>query len=209
VAIVEYENPENYITITSETNPLLQDWPYILDSAFDLISLAVQENPLIGFTLYLFSNSTPIWINNDSEIIFIAANSEENAVLFIVKADGSDLREFIPGLPGISGLPTLSPDGKTFAFIRYPKWKNTSRVEIALFDLNTSELKSLVVLPEPDNGDQLLISGLDWTSDGEFLAFSSNHEGRSNIYVISKDGERWINLTENMHGDAVSPAWKP
>ena len=65
------------------------------------------------------------------------------------------------------------------------------------------------VLPEPDKGSRLYISGLSWAPDGQSLIFSSNHEGQSNIYLISLDGQAWTNLTKDMDGDAVWPIWRP
>ena len=205
IGIATYGSPESYLEITSEANSDLHDWPYVLDSILKMLFF----DPTIQFNYYIAELSAPVWVHDDAQIIFVAANSKQNAALFIVNADGSGLHELLPGLPGIIGLPTLSPDGKTLAFIRYPGWKDRGRIEIATLDLETMEIKSLVVLPAPENGDELLISGMSWTPDGKYLAFSSPHGGESDIYVISQDGQAWVNLTADWDGDAVSPAWKP
>ncbi len=77
-----------------------------------------------------------------------------------------------------------------------------------IFDLGTREVSSLIEL-ESSSGDVLYISGMSWTPDGKYLAFSSNHDGRSDIYVVTRDGRSWVNFTEEMEGDFANPVWKP
>lgn len=205
MAITDYDDSDVYIEVTSGVIDFLQDWPYPLEDPL----LFTLSNRTVEFNYYIARNSRPLWLDNDSRILFVAANQDQQAVLFVVDSDGSDLHELLPGLPGIVALPELSPDGNNLAFIRYPSWKHRNRVEIAILDFSTMELRSLCVLSASQGGDDLLISGMDWSPDGKYLAFSSNHEGESNIYVIAEDGSAWLNLTENIDDDAVSPAWKP
>lgn len=209
ISIVTYAEPKNYIEITSKTTSVLKNWPYSINNPINALQVILTDPPVYKFNFYISERSLPVWVNNDEKIIFVAANKDEKATLFIVNSNGENLLELLPDFPGIVALPTLSPDQKTLAFIRYPRWKNNDRVEIATVNIDTLEIKSLAVLPAPENNDELWISGLSWTPDGEFLAVSSPHTGESEIYVISKDGSSWLNLTENLSGDAVSPAWKP
>lgn len=205
IAISTYSKPQTYTEVTSETQSTLKDWPYVIDNVLEMFS----KDPIYAFNFYLSHHSLPIWVNDDSQVVFVAANRNKQAALFIVNSDGTNLHELLPGFPGIVGLPTLAPDLKTIAFIRYPDWKDRGRVEIATLDLITMEINSLAVLPAPANGDELYISGMSWTPDSQYLAFSSPHNGESDIYVIAKDGSAWLNLTKNVDGDAVSPVWQP
>lgn len=205
IAISAYGNQQSFVEITSDTQDELNDWPYVVDSLFEVFS----KDSIYAFGLSLPSNSLPVWVNNDSQIVFVAADDNQEASLFIVNSDGTSLNELLPELTGNVALPTLAPDESTLAFIRYPTWKDRKRVEIATLDLITMDYKSLVVLPAPDNGDELLISGLSWTPDSQYLAFSSPHAGESDIWVITRDGNSWVNITKDVDGDAVSPAWKP
>lgn len=205
IAISTDGNQQSYVEITSETKDELNNWPYVVDSLFEVFS----KDSIYAFGLSLPSNSLPVWVNNDSQIVFVAADDDQEASLFIVNSDGTNLQELIPELTGNVALPTLAPDERTLAFIRYPTWKDRKRVEIATLDLITMDYKSLVVLPAPDNGDELLISGLSWTPDSQYLAVSSPHTGESDIWVITRDGNSWVNVTKDVDGDAVSPAWKP
>jgi WD40 repeat protein len=194
------ESDSSLIEVSNRNQALLVAWPHRLGQIF---------GPQEIFQSYLASSSKPAWTAEDQQIIFIAPTSAQRTALFAVNADGTNLQELLPELQGLVGLPVLAPDGNRLAFVRYPGWEARDRAEIAVVDMNTKKLTSLAVLPAPTNGDELYISGLDWTPDGKYVAFSSNHEGESNIYVISTDGKAWADLTDKLAGDAVSPIWKP
>lgn len=195
LGIAEYGGSQSYIEISSRTkSDLLDKWPYWVDSSWVNFFRAITEKDSTeNFTSELAFNSIPVWVNSDQNIIFTAAGKQGKAVLFIVNADGANLRELLPGLPGIALMPRISPDGKTLAFIRFPDWNDRSRVEIAMLDLESI----------------LFISGIDWSPDSKHLAFSAPYEKESDIFIVTKDGRSWVNLTKDIDGDAVSPAWKP
>lgn len=208
VGIATY-GTNNYIEVTSRTQSELSQPPYAPKSIFDIFRAFLDKRYPLAFTAYLVFNSGPVWIDNDQKIIFTATDQNKLSTLFIVNSDGTNLEKLIPGLQGIVGLPKLSPDETQLAFIRYPSWTDRSRVEISVLNLSSMQLKSLIVVNAPQNGKDLLISGIDWSPDGKYLAFSSNHTGESAIYIITSDGSAWLNLTKNVNGDAVSPAWMP
>ena len=211
VGIAEDGGSQTYTELSSRTNSdLLNTWRYwVLSSWVNFIRAIREKDSTANFNSVLVSNSTPVWVNNDKNIIFTAANKEDKAALFVVDADGTDLRELLPGLPGIALMPRISPDGKTLAFVRFPNWNDRSRVEIATLDIPNMKLQSLAVFPKLSDESILFISGLDWSPDGKYLAFSAPYKDESDIFIIAKDGKSWVNLTEDRNGDAVSPAWKP
>lgn len=194
--------------VTNQEYPELVGWPHRVDSLFDVILEGYSSNPIGVFANYLMS-SEPVWLHSGREILFAAPTADGRIVLFVVSSSGENFRELLPGLPGIIGFPALSPGGNELAFIRYPSWSNTKKVEIMIYNFDSETLSSLIVLPVPENGSRLYISGLSWSPNGNHLSFSSNHEGQSNIYLISLDGKAWINLTKDIDGDAVHPIWKP
>ncbi len=210
VEIAQGPDLGSLIEVSSRNHPdALTKWPHWLVSWLDMLQ-AIREgvNSVEEFNLELTTGSTPVWIGN-SQVIFVASNTERNAALFEVNADGSGLHELLPALPGIAMMPRLSPDGKELAFVRFPGWSDRSRAEICRLDLQSMKLRSLIVMPAAANSRAFFISGMDWTPDGEYLAFSSSFSGKSNIYVITADGSKWTNLTSQLDGDAVSPAWEP
>jgi Tol biopolymer transport system component len=192
-------NSLSTVEVSNRQNPALNAWP--------LLGAAADIPP--SFSRYPYKSSKPIWTEGDQRVLFMAPTSPQRTALFQVNADGSDLQELLPELQGLVGLPTLSKDRHKLAFVRYPGWQSRERAEIALVDLTTKQLTSLAVLPAPNNGHDLYISGLDWSPDGKYLAFSSNHEGHSSIYIISADGQAWVKLTQDTNSDSVNPIWRP
>ena len=188
------------IEVSNRNQTLLAAWPYRLGETLEPQELLQS---------YLASSSKPVWAAGDQQIIFVAPTFAQRLALFVVNADGTNLQELLPELPGLVGLPVLAPNGDRLAFVRYPGWDAKDRAEVVVVDMNTKSITSLAVLPASPTGDELFISGLDWTPDGKYLAFSSNHEGESEIYVIFADGQAWLNLTALTGGDAVNPVWRP
>ena len=103
------------------------------------------------------------------------------------------------------GSPQVSPDGKWVVFnvtdASYTESEQVSDLWIA----STDGIVKPRRLTTGKGGE----GGYQWSPDGKYLAFSSNHAGQSDIYVISADGQAWTNLTDKSDGDAVSPIWKP
>ena len=79
--------------------------------------------------------------------------------------------------------------------------------------LNVADGPVVVVAPTPAPATGLTVhdafdSGPDWSPDGRRIAFTSDRDGRSEVYVMNADGSGVTRLT---HNDAVdsSPAWSP
>jgi len=212
IAVATLGEQKQYFEISSNTHSnQVREWPHwITSSLFNLLKgMYDGKDSTENFNAELAANSTPVWINYDQQVIFVGANTKGKASLFIVNSDGSDLHELLPGLPGIALMPRLSPDGKILAFARFPDWNDRSKVEIATVDLVSMEFHSVAVFPRLLDGSILFVSGMDWSSDSKYLALSVPYKDESEILIISKDGKSWINFTEGLNGDAVSPVWKP
>lgn len=194
----------DYVEVSHETTSDIGEWLYIYKN---LLQLALQ-NENIRFTRYIYTSSSPVWVN-DNQIIFTAVNQDGLSSLYMVDDTGVNLKRLIEKLSGNLLMPTLSPDGNTLAFVRYFSWKEKNKAEIGLVDLSNLAVSSLVVVESINKEAPLLLSGIAWSPDGNYLAFSSNHDGESDVYIVSSDGQYWLNTTKDIDGNAVSPFWIP
>ncbi|NOX62180.1 MAG: hypothetical protein GXP42_09600, partial [Chloroflexi bacterium] len=183
------------IDLTPETSSEIASWRFKLGETFGIYDNVMGISAEEALQFYLQDIAEPQWDTLRKRIIFPAPTGKNRVALFSVGYEGADLQELFPTLQGLMSLPKLSPSGDKLAFVRYEGWNKRDRAEILVYDWVSKRLNSLVVLPAPNNGEELYISGMDWTPDGNYLAFSSNHGGESDIYVVTVDGVAWVNLT--------------
>jgi Tol biopolymer transport system component len=150
----------------------------------------------------------PAW-SPDGE--WIAFNNENGTLgdIYLIKPDGTELKR-LTYTNDISrdGNLVWSPDSKEIAF-------SVDRDgNIDIFILNVDEA---INLSEGGNQRPLTaatsVSGMknlvsSWSADGSWIAFSSNRDGNSEIYVMNPDGSNVRRLTDNPAFDK-EPAWSP
>src|SRR5262245_44558557 len=90
-------------------------------------------------------------------------------------------------------LPAWSPDGRRMAFGRDG--------EIMVVDVAGGIPINLTTHPADE-------AGATWAPDGSKIAFASNRDGRTEIYVMNADGTDTVRLT-NSTAVLGSPAWSP
>jgi len=206
IEIISFDSKPDRIEVSSKNHKELSSWRYEVGG--NIFGSFSQKTDL---TVHIYKSSRPNWVDIDGyqKIIFVASNPKMRASLFMIDDNGLNLIELLPNRDGLIAQPIISPDGKTLAFVEYEDWSNTSYANIVLLDLLTMKTQTLVKLVKEKQVTNLRVGGLDWTPDGLYLAFASNFKGQSDIYVISKDGKAWVNLTSEYSGDATSPVWKP
>ena len=192
-------------------NSKLQEWPFQLGSMIQVSQhgISLDRNAVLheAFQSYVIQQSPPVWFN--SQFIFVAPSSKDRVSLFIGSMNDPKVTDLLPEFNGIVLMPRMSPHDDKLAFVHYLGWNRHDYAEISVLDFSTMTVTPLVTLLASSDDNRLYISGMDWTPDGKYLAFSSNHDGESDIYVISSDGKEWVNLTQNRDGDALSPVWRP
>jgi len=178
--------------------------------------------------------NAPAWCPDGSTIAFAAEDKEKETDLYLVNADGTNLRR-LTNL-GCVSCPTWSPDGATIALI---KWLHgVTGIYVIDPDAGPAEcianLKPIWLDWSPDgtkiafsasdglytvrpDGTDLVklldkreICTVDWSPDGKRIAFDVAKEGLfdvESIYIINADGTDLIKLTHS-NLDA-SPQWAP
>lgn len=161
----------------------------------DLVILDIKKDeearriklPLSGLT-------TPTWSPDGKQIVF---TGYDNGVtdLFIVNVDGTNLRR-LTNDKYADLQPTWSPDGKTIAFAtdRGPVTNFSTlkfgNMRIALYQLATGEITLL------DHMDQGKNINPVWAPDGRSLAFVSDRNGISNIFLYDFADRNVYQLTD-------------
>jgi Tol biopolymer transport system component len=148
----------------------------------------------------------PAW-SPDGE--WIAFNNENGTLgdIYLIKPNGTDLKR-LTYTNDISrdGNLVWSPDSKSIAF------SADRGGSIEIYVLNVEEA---INSTEGGNQRQLTpttnVSGMknlvsSWAPDGSRIAFSSNRDGNSEIYVMDSDGNTVVRVTDNPASDK-EPAW--
>lgn len=175
-----------------------------------ILALAVIATTTGGFVVLSRAfrdrtDGTAVQIPTNGLIVF-SKDSAEGTHLFLIKPDGSDLRQLTRGNVG-DYYPAWSPDGRRIVFMRQ--------------DLLTSRLLVMSV----ESGETTRITPLDlnvsrpaWSPDGELIAFAAVEEDRqideqqdviSGIWVVRPDGSGLRRLTDQPLTGSVGPVWSP
>ncbi len=174
----------------------------------DLVILDVRKDEEVRrITVPLNGLTTPSWSPDGKQIVFTGYDGGLSD-LFVVNVDGSNLHRLTHDK--YADLePSWSPDGKTIAF-------TTDRGAATSFqDLKFGNLR--VALFHLDKGTIELLSHMDqgkninpvWSPDGRSLAFVSDRDGISNIFLYDLTDGNIYQLTDVYTGVSGITALSP
>lgn len=135
------------------------------------------------------------WSPDGTHLVF-DANHEGSRELYVMRADGRDLRR-LTDTPASEYYPFFSPDGRRIVYFTA---QDTTSV-IYVMDADGGNVRRLT--PEAGfNADPA------WSPDGSQIAFYSRRDGNDELYVMDADGGNVRRLT---HTEARenTPAWSP
>ncbi|MFN2588252.1 MAG: hypothetical protein ABR613_09065 [Actinomycetota bacterium] len=140
---------------------------------------------------------------NGGRIAFSSTRAGGDAEIFIMDADGSNLRQ-ITDNDGDDHSPDWAPDGRRIVFVHEPPDK--ANADLHIIDTVTGierELTSWRYWYETDPA---------WSPDGKWIAFASRHPDADggDVLALSVDGERCrLIATQQENSTNVDPAWSP
>ncbi|HEU5304503.1 MAG TPA: DPP IV N-terminal domain-containing protein [Gemmatimonadales bacterium] len=144
--------------------------------------------------LKLSGVTTPAWSPDGGELVFTGYDGGQSD-LFVISRDGSGLRRLTQDK--YADLhPVWSPDGKTIAFATDRgaetnfKTLAIGNMRIALYDLDTGAVE---VLDQMERGKNV---SPQWAPDGRSVAFVSDRNGVSNIFLYDLDQKSLYQLTD-------------
>ena len=138
----------------------------------------------------------PRWSPDGTRIAFTGV-PRRNGIpsLYVVGADGSDQTSL-----GFGANPRWSPQGSRIAFVDYGDTGSTWEI-VSINPDGTDPT------PLTRTGSETLPTGLVWSPDGKFIAFTSSHDGDDEIYVVNADGTGQLQLTHNDFFADTDPVW--
>jgi Tol biopolymer transport system component len=142
------------------------------------------------------------WTPHGSEFVFFSWRDGDNEI-FIMNIDGTLIRQLTDS--AFNDIqPRLSPDGRRIAFFsdREGAW------QVFLMDLDGSNIQRLTADHGIYGEYEFTPNHLDWSPDGEKIAFISDQDGDPEIYVMDQNGNNIIQLTANDWKE-IWPIWSP
>ncbi|MBI3942707.1 MAG: S8 family serine peptidase [Chloroflexi bacterium] len=144
-----------------------------------------------------FSDTHPTW-SADGRFLAFASDRTGDWDIFIMDADGANVRNLTQAPLASDSDPHWSHDGRLIAFSS----NRTGNSDIWISEPSGRNPVNLTRTPSSEDYDPI------WSPDDLYLAYTSQRAADNEIYVMTFDGRNPRNLT-NAPSDERAPAWSP
>lgn len=178
----------------------------------EIFVINLDGTGLVQLTDNTFTDFMPAWSPDGSRIAFVSDRTyfvpleggtmevSAGLELYVMNADGSDVKRLTGGKDDVSLYPSWSPDGQKIAYMNV-----SSAAHIYVVDVNPEN-------PQPtDLTPDLTLSAWSprWSPDGKYIIFMGDNQVKKGIYRVDAGGGNLTELTKDWPAYAVDPAWSP
>ena len=138
------------------------------------------------------------WSPDGATVAFAMAVDRPDAYeIFLMNADGTNVRQLTRGLEGVGGSLDWSPDGKYLLIYAGPAGdKNIFRIDV--------EAQTASQLTDGGNN-----AACSYSPDGQWIAFNSlRNNDQADLFVMRADGSSMRQITDDPEPD-WQPQWEP
>lgn len=171
---------------------------------YEIHAMNDDGSQLRNLTNSPFFDGNPRWSPDGKKIAFARRPGEKHVLkqLFLMNADGSNVRQLTHPPEAAGANLTYAPDGKRIAFVSV----KTGMPEINVLDIASGTVKQLTSSKVAMSVDP------NWSPDGKRIVYRYGHRVRGEaIYTMSADGTNQRPLVRPKLGALLrfSPAWAP
>jgi Tol biopolymer transport system component len=157
-------------------------------------------------------HEAPSFSPDGAWIVYDGSTSDPDApgfhtTLWLMRSDGTDQHELVPGAAGFDIEPAFSPDGRSLAFIRIRKSMGQHNQQSALFVMDSDGTGARQLTPWGRSAESP-----SWSPDGSRIAYYDSAEsgGSKSIYLIRPDGsDNHVLFQGTATAQAARPAFSP
>lgn len=144
----------------------------------------------------------PTWSPDGNQIAF-SSSRDGVGEIYVIEKDGSGETNITNTPYFLDEHPTWSPDGNQIAFTsyRFDLVPEIPPVFPQIYVMNTDGTSQTRLTTNDEANDERPA----WSPDGNQIAFDSDRDGNTGIYVIEKDGSNQTKITDD--SSAFYPAW--
>ena len=167
---------------------------------YDIYKMKADGSNWVKLTVNPGDDKHPSWSPDGRTIAFESIQGDDDWDVWIMDADGNNLKNITAEENSNDGNPSWSPDGKEIAFSS----NRQGSYDIYVMSADGSGSSKRLTGSETDDFHP------DWSPGGELIAYRSTSpiSGKRDIKVVTVDGHSSRNLFSSQANDDT-PAWSP